>query len=142
MNKKFLLAVPVIGMLIACGANSEGSESDIARLNEQAAKDNAPSVADKGPANKVSTITEGDWEVGTKDNFSANVLTPGTYVITSPEDGIMGCYWTAVKDFTGDAKSIISAGLVEAGKSGRMVVKKSYGGVTLQGDCLAKKKKG
>lgn len=136
MNKKFLLAIPAVALIIACGGNTEGSEDDVKRLNDQA-NGNA-SVATQSP--KVVNIIEGDWEVGTKDNLSANIISPGTYVITSPEDSIMGCFWTTVKDFSGDTSAIIDGGLVEAGTSGRTVIKKTTGGLHLQGDCLAKKK--
>ncbi len=138
MNKKYLLGIPVVALLIACGSGgTDATSDDIARLNEQA--NGNPSVAST-PKVKVTNITDGDWEVGAKDNFAAGIISPGTYVVTSPADNSSGCLWMTVKDFTGESGSIINVGTVNPGKSGRMVVKKSYGGVSLDGDCLAKKK--
>lgn len=126
------IAVLLIG--IACSsAPNEGTTEDINRLNEHA---KAP-VASSAPRPKL--ITGGDWEVGSKENIDSGVITAGTYIITVPEDGY-GCYYETVKDFEQKFDSIIANGNIDPGQTARVVVKKTYAGLSLKGDCLAKKK--
>ena len=130
--KKYLFAIAAI-FLIGCGA-TEPTEDDINRLNEHASNNtSAPKIS----ANKE--LTAGSWEIGKKEDISAGVILPGTYIITVPSTGI-NCYWETVKDFDQTLKSIVANGNVSPGETTRVVVKKSYAGLTLNGDCLGKKK--
>lgn len=140
MSKKVVFATGIVAFLfiIGCGVGSstEPTASDNKRLDNQANGTVNPSS--KPVAAKQ--IIAGDWKVGTKENIDAGTITPGTYVVTSPDDGI-GCYWRRVKAFDGEFNSIIANGLVDPGKTSRVVVKATDKGLSLEHDCLAKKEK-
>lgn len=130
-------AIPAIGIiatLIACGSGSP-SDNDVNRVNERAAASVAPA---KSAAQQLQ-IDGGDWEVGKKDDISAGIISPGKYVITATENGY-GCYWETVKNFDKNGDYIIANGNVDPGHTGIVVVKSTYAGLSLVGDCLAKKK--
>jgi hypothetical protein len=136
--KKFLVGGGLALLLIGCGSTATPSDDDNNRLNENANNGVATTSATKAPVvNK--TIGGGTWEVGTKDNISAHVISPGTYVITTPEDGY-NCYWETVRDFEDGVNSIIANGNVDPGQNALAVVKSSYKGLILKGECLAVKK--
>lgn len=139
--KKYLVASgSVFAMfLIACGSPSSPNDEDINRLNNHAT---APSVTiTVSPTNVdvISNETTQDWKVGTKDNFNAGILSPGSYIVVS--GSTTSCYWARVKGFDGELDSIISNGNIEAGSTARVTVKKTDKGLTLQGDCAATKDK-
>lgn len=129
--------IPAIGIaatIIACGTGSP-SDNDVSRVNEHA----NTSVSPTKPANQQLQIDGGDWEVGKKDNISAGIISPGKYVIIATESGY-GCYWETVKNFDKNGDYIIANGNVDPGHTGIAVVKSTYAGLSLVGDCLAKKK--
>jgi hypothetical protein len=135
--KKWL--VPAVAgfsvFIIGCGVSSKPSNEDTKRLN-----DNTQGTADATlpPAKPTGVIGSGDWKVGTKANFSANTIVPGTYTITGITDGY-GCYWEVVKNFTGEGDYIITNGNIEPGHNGTVVIKKTAGGLRLDSGCIAKK---
>jgi hypothetical protein len=132
-----LIGVSAITAIACSSAPNEATDADVSRLNEHANnKQSSTPVASPKP----KLITGGDWEIGNKEDIGAGVITPGTYIITVPESGY-GCYYETVKDFEQKFDSIIANGNVDPGQTARVVVKKSYAGLSLKGDCLATKKK-
>ncbi len=140
--KKFLSIVGVTfaaAIAIACGGGGP-TDDDANRLNEHA-NVNPPASATATATRNIKQITAGDWEVGTKENLNAGVITPGTYVVTAAETG-SHCYYAVLNSFDEDdlGKSIASNSILQPGATGRVVAKKTHAGLRLQGDCLAKKK--
>lgn len=143
--KKILATGSVIiaVFLIGCGANSptksdrENLDTQVTTTTPQATSTTV--VKTPPPVAKVKDITEGDWEIGKKDNLDAGVITPGLYIVTAIADSY-GCYWERVRDFDGDVDSIISNGNIDEGKFARVNVKASDKGLHLDSGCLAKKK--
>ncbi len=140
------IVIAVCGLACAgvlLGTDSEPNKTDVERLLDNANPGEVVgSTAVNGAKSAVMTsvLTEGDWEVGEKDEYAAGVITPGTYIITGNSDGF-NCYWQTVKDWNGTFKSIIANGNISPGKNARVVVKSSYAGLSLKGDCSAAKKK-
>lgn len=88
------------------------------------------------PAPKPEQVfTEGTYEVGGKSSVEDGTIKPGTFVLITPDH----CYWERVKNFDGDFDSIIANGNLDApdGKAaqGRITIKKTDKGITLEGDC-------
>ncbi len=144
-----LIGTVVLGVMgLACagvllGTNNDPSSEDVNRLLENASPGEVTgSVAAKAAKNtaKTQVMTSGDWEIGEKDEYEAGVITPGTYIVTANSDGI-NCYWQTVKDWNQTFKSIIANGNISPGENARVVVKSSYAGLSLKGDCSALKKK-
>jgi len=128
------LAVGVIALfIVGCGAGSTATEDDVNRLNEHA---NEATTKSKAPVKKE--ITAGDWEIGKKENLAAGIITSGTYVITTPADGF-NCYWETLRNFDQTINSVVANGNIAPNTTARVVVKDSYKGLSLQGECLAKK---
>jgi hypothetical protein len=136
--KKYLVATGIIAVLVGCGSASP-SDDDSKRLDDNA-DSTATATQKAAPQVKAKEITEGDWEVGKKEDTDSGVITAGIYVITAINDGT-GCYWQTSKNFDNTLDSIIANGNIEPGKVARVNVKSSYAGLSLSGDCLAKKKK-
>lgn len=133
--RKIIAGAVVLLVAIGCASDPATPDAnDLEKLDKQAGNNSA---APEAPAKKY--INGGDWEVGKKENLEAGVITAGTYVISVPETGIH-CYWETVKDFEGSFDSIIANGNIDPGTTARVVVKSSYAGLSLKGDCIAKKK--
>ena len=138
MKKSIIIGASIasVALLIACGSSpEEPTSNDVEEINQHANKGNPAPTAPK-----TKNITSGDWEIGEKDELEAGVITPGTYIVTATENGF-NCYWSTVKDFDQELTSIIANGNISPGEKARVVVKSSYAGLTLKGDCLAVKKK-
>lgn len=134
--KKYLGIAAVAIMLFGCAPTStEPSETDVKRVTDRANGVSAP------PATTTvnGKITQGDWEVGNKANYEAGVITPGTYVLTVPENGF-GCTWETVKNFSREGNYFHSIGFVQPNQVVNVVVKQHHFGLSLQGECLAVKK--
>jgi hypothetical protein len=129
---KVALAVSAV-FLIGCGSTS-ANEDDVNRLN-----DNAGNTSTKPQVAKVKEMTSGSWELGSKEDLNSGTIVAGTYIVTATSSGF-GCYWETVKDFDNTIESIVANGNIDPGATARVNVKKSYAGITLRGDCLAKKK--
>lgn len=121
------LAALAVAALIALGCGNSPS---------------TPDPVDAGPTADAATGTKAAKKpagIGDGQHAVGDDIKPGTYTTTVGDDSF-GCYWARVKNFDGELDSIISNGNLAAGAKGRVVVKKTDGGIEFNGGCTWVKK--
>jgi hypothetical protein len=93
---------PLSATTISTPSKTTGEASKTPGIAATTAK--AAPTTPKGPA---TTISDGDWRVGTQ-------IASGTYETTVPGGGV-GCYWARLSGFTGGLDSIIANDNVRPG---------------------------
>lgn len=87
-------------------------------------------------ADDNQTFESGTYEVGSKSDPAAGTIKPGTFVLLTAGH----CYWERVSGFGGSIDEVITNGNLEANGSkagrGRITIKKSDAGLTLNGSCI------
>jgi small nuclear ribonucleoprotein (snRNP)-like protein len=137
MNKKLIATGTIAALfLIGCGSSPKVTSDDEKRVDGQA--HGVPE--NQGQSVEPAHIEAGDYKIGKKDDLTAGIISPGTYVITALSDGI-NCYWARLKNFDNDMNSIIANGNIDPGRNARVTVKSTDKGLKLENDCLAKKEK-
>lgn len=128
--KKFVVgmivfAVVLLGAIIvsAVASSHQNSVAGVIAAHTAAAKS-------KTTTSKVVTASK----VGDGTYVVGEDIQPGTYTTIVPQD-TLNCYWSRMKDDTGDLTGIIANGNLAPGAHGRFTVKKTDGAVTLVGGC-------